>query len=854
MRPRYLEFCGINSFSEPARIDFSGLLASGLFGIFGDTGSGKSTILDCISLALYGGTPRVRSGLADIINIRLDKAYVRFEFEIYFEGARRVFLIERELKRKNSAQTLKVTELCGNGEMPVRAEGVTGGEAFIKRVIGLEQRDFEKCISLPQGEFAQFVKAAPSERLKLVSRLFDLEMYGERLVKRANQSYRECLSALEVAKTRLEPYAQASAERNEALEKETAALTEEEGAVRTALAKARERAAFVLEQYKKRCERDKISRRLALLSEQEEEIASLERELSRMNAAADVCRAEAERSAAQSAKSAAEKAAAAAEEAREAAERLLEAASLWDEEGADGEIAALTVRMARAEQTAATQKRRAEIEGKLRNARNKYAEEKERFKDFFYEKERARLEQAAEALGGEGISAVAEEQIKAGLLRTEYMTFAGELASIREKYPETKEDVCPLEEKYAALSAASGAELGQLRSAFEEREKRRGQLQEERYALEQRNARYREHLQRLEQLQTEGADLREQLGALPAAEEAGNAVALERELLEKKREKKRRLEEREEARKRSAQAASACAAAAEKRAAAEERLGGAEERLRAALARGGFSSPEEAASLTRRFGDPGSAQARVKDFRTEYAALTARAKELSGDLSEGTEEAVALARREEQELENRSREVSGALLLKQKELSEGREALARKTELEKQAALLQRKSDVAERLKKLFEANKFMEFIAEEHLQNVTHNASARLLSLTMGKYFLRYNGGFFVGDNLNGGTLRGVHTLSGGEVFLVSLSLALALSEEICARSSRPMEFFFLDEGFGTLDSTLVDTVMDSLEKLRNEHFAIGIISHVEELKHRIEKKISVEKATDTHGSQIHA
>ena len=147
-----------------------------------------------------------------------------------------------------------------------------------------------------------------------------------------------------------------------------------------------------------------------------------------------------------------------------------------------------------------------------------------------------------------------------------------------------------------------------------------------------------------------------------------------------------------------------------------------------------------------------------------------------------------------------------------------------------------------------------MEFIAEEHLQNVTHNASARLLSLTMGKYFLRYNGGFFVGDNLNGGTLRGVHTLSGGEVFLVSLSLALALSEEICARSSRPMEFFFLDEGFGTLDSTLVDTVMDSLEKLRNEHFAIGIISHVEELKHRIEKKISVEKATDTHGSQIHA
>ena len=99
---------------------------------------------------------------------------------------------------------------------------------------------------------------------------------------------------------------------------------------------------------------------------------------------------------------------------------------------------------------------------------------------------------------------------------------------------------------------------------------------------------------------------------------------------------------------------------------------------------------------------------------------------------------------------------------------------------------------------------------------------------------------------------MRGVYTLSGGETFLVSLSLALALGAEICAKSLRPIEFFFLDEGFGTLDAHLVDTVMDSLEKLRGEHFSIGIISHVEELKHRIDRKLSVVKATEKHGSQI--
>lgn len=137
-------------------------------------------------------------------------------------------------------------------------------------------------------------------------------------------------------------------------------------------------------------------------------------------------------------------------------------------------------------------------------------------------------------------------------------------------------------------------------------------------------------------------------------------------------------------------------------------------------------------------------------------------------------------------------------------------------------------------------------------MQTVAANASGRLLALTDGRYFLRYQDGFVVGDNFNGGEARGVYTLSGGETFLVSLALALALSGEICARSLRPIEFFFLDEGFGTLDERLVDTVMDSLEKLKGEHFSIGIISHVEELRHRIDKKLFVTKATERHGSKI--
>ena len=178
MKPLYLELCGINSFSEPAEIDFTRLLEFGIFGIFGDTGSGKSTILDCIGFALYGNVTRSRTGsMSEIVNERCEKAYVRFEFEIMFEGRRRRFRVERELKRKNSLQSVKVFEREGEA-LHALCDGVRESNALLERIIGLEQKDFEKCIALPQGEFAQFVRAQRSDRLKLVSRLFDLEKYA----------------------------------------------------------------------------------------------------------------------------------------------------------------------------------------------------------------------------------------------------------------------------------------------------------------------------------------------------------------------------------------------------------------------------------------------------------------------------------------------------------------------------------------------------------------------------------------------------------------------------------------------------------------------------------------------------
>ena len=124
--------------------------------------------------------------------------------------------------------------------------------------------------------------------------------------------------------------------------------------------------------------------------------------------------------------------------------------------------------------------------------------------------------------------------------------------------------------------------------------------------------------------------------------------------------------------------------------------------------------------------------------------------------------------------------------------------------------------------------------MAEEQLVQVCRAASERLGFLTKRRYALEVDsgGGFVIRDDAGGGVRRPVSTLSGGETFLASLALALALSSQIQLRGKYPLQFFFLDEGFGTLDPELLDTVITALEKLHHETLAVGVISHVPELR----------------------
>ncbi len=166
-------------------------------------------------------------------------------------------------------------------------------------------------------------------------------------------------------------------------------------------------------------------------------------------------------------------------------------------------------------------------------------------------------------------------------------------------------------------------------------------------------------------------------------------------------------------------------------------------------------------------------------------------------------------------------------------------------------ALTLREKDLTT-MKELFRAQGFVNHVSSVYLQNLCEAASSRFAKLTNNQLKLEVDdkNNFLVRDHLNGGKTRLAKTLSGGQLFQASLSLALALSDNIQHLTKSKQNLFFLDEGFGSLDKDSLQLVFKTLQALRNENRIVGIISHVEELQHEIETFICAEHS-DT-GSRI--
>ncbi|MCU7821837.1 SbcC/MukB-like Walker B domain-containing protein, partial [Kitasatospora sp. DSM 101779] len=152
-------------------------------------------------------------------------------------------------------------------------------------------------------------------------------------------------------------------------------------------------------------------------------------------------------------------------------------------------------------------------------------------------------------------------------------------------------------------------------------------------------------------------------------------------------------------------------------------------------------------------------------------------------------------------------------------------------------------------------------YVLAARLEQVAAAASARLVRMSGGRYTLVHSDGPVAGTKRSGLSLRVVDawtgrdrdtaTLSGGESFFASLALALGLADVVTDEAGgMPLDTLFIDEGFGSLDEQTLEEVMDVLDGLRERDRAVGIVSHVADLRSRIPSQLLVRK--QRHGSTL--
>ena len=242
-----------------------------------------------------------------------------------------------------------------------------------------------------------------------------------------------------------------------------------------------------------------------------------------------------------------------------------------------------------------------------------------------------------------------------------------------------------------------------------------------------------------------------------------------------------------------------------------------------------------------------SAAALLAQARAQHAQLQAQA------LTDQTPDAVQARLHTLECQRTRLTEQLGAARAR---LDDDAQRRAGQQELLRQIAEQQRDSELWQRLDGLIgsaRGDKFRKFAQGLTLDHLLHLANRHLTRLH-GRYLLRRKPTgeleLDIVDGWQAEVARDTRTLSGGEAFLVSLALALALSDLVSNKTS--IDSLFLDEGFGTLDGETLETALAALDALNASGKMIGIISHVEALKERIPVQIRVEKGAGVGHSRL--
>lgn len=941
MRPLRLRMKGFAAFRDDTEVDFSDVELAALVG---QTGSGKSTVIDGITFALFGAVARYddNRAVAPVINQLSTEARAELEFEV--DGER--YTAVRVVRRTDAGAVTKEARLERGVEI-LAGRASEMGEA-VEKALGLDFDRFTKTVVLPQGRFARFLHDQPRDRQEVLRQLLSLDLYT-RMGAEARKRAATCRDQREV----LEPKLQEGAP------------SEEEVARLAAVAELARQAQAELKD---------LADGLAGVGKDLAEVQSETERLGRMlPAAAEIRVPDDARTLDTELKSTAEADRAAAEKANETRDRARQA----ERDAAEGPNAEACQRLiGEYERLAGQREELTRLEASVKEAERSNAEAKERaeaVRDRLAEAENETrtARQSAEVAA----AAAADGPDKAELQRirdqrAELVRLTGELDDLvaRRSEAETAEAearaLC--DQAKAAFDEATGslnrartvkqaaglvdqlvegepcpvcrqpvlalpdhdldAELEALKSAeaaaatgLRERESALGEATTGRVAATAETdtvsrrrgeladgltgAPDEDEVERLtaeaDRLAAAAAEAGERLKAATTAEEelrqadetkqvfkGEHQAEIARTEVTAKRNACRdqcdelagRLAEEPEtpaleadlARAEALDAARREAQAAEQAAADEAQTArGALERTRAAeaearrrygVARDGLA----ALSLS----PPAAAASLLEDWEALAAWAAAKAAELEKE-KKAVESRVRSLEARQVELTGQAREVCAphfdppsdprdfaaemATAVAQAESAHQHAVRQRKdmADLEKQIGELRAAEAVAAELGRLLRSDGFERWLMEEAVGDLKERASERLLELSNRQYSFAPDGtDFDVCDHHSADEVRGAKTLSGGETFLASLALALALTDgqaEMAPEGSPGLDSLFLDEGFGALDPDTLDVVAAAIEELGATGRMVVIVTHIRELADRMPVRFEVAKGPTT-------
>jgi len=773
MRPIKIELDGFMAYRHANAIDLTDV---DFFSLSGPTGSGKSSLIDAMIFALYGRVPRLGAkAVAPVISSGAERARVLVEFE----SGDVVYTAVRSVKRTATGATTDEARLqVGDDVVASGADAVTDA---VEDALSLGFDDFTRTVVLPQGDFAEFLRATPGERQGLLRKLLEFDYSDVR--------------ALSVTRA-----AVADDRRSEATAKLDSLEIPDTETVESA------------------------AQRQSLLTEFAEEIVEREKGLADLQTTAEGRQSEVTRISG-------------------AIDRLGSIAPPGniDELGQLVGESRDNVETAMAGQTEVTAAL-AEAETALHDLpsvetlkghkeRYQKIEEAVHKLDGLDVDKKADVSERAEAALTESSAKLVDSRKEIEAIRINHSAHALRVdLSVGEQCPVCSQVVTALPESESPAGLAElETEEADLRTRVEALQGDLGRARESAAAAEAAQVELLEQKSTLEE-ELDGApwmDALEETFAL--VEMASLLTADRREALQLASktvaEANRRLEDSSEA---LASLGRQLMAARESVADLGPPLPSADDPLvqwkellvwsqeARAQAKSDLEDAETAAGL----GATAVEEAR-KSLESELSALA-------------IEPSVPYAVEVTRVLENAKQE-----------LASYEKAISGAGELEKTIETAKEQAAIATALALHLKVNGFEQWLMRGALADLVEGANELLVDLSGGGYSLSSedDGTFEIVDHRNAGETRPVSTLSGGETFLVSLALALSLAETLSGSRGAGLDAIVLDEGFGSLDEEALDTVASVLEELTGRGLMVGVISHVKELAVRAPVRYEVRR-----------